>query len=162
MCIVIICFSVCGDINFKINLICLTKLNYYITKKSKIKDLENKESFQNEIKKISVLHPEEIWGQHFSWESALHSSIPAKFYWFSCVRCSFEQNTRKLLVYLRNLSENKNSFFLIQFWGHFFWVPITFECYHFQSGCNPGFFIYFEGLPLMQVKPTFLNMRIPL
>ena len=154
MCIVIICLSVCGDINFKINLICLTKLNYYITKKSKIKDLENKESFQIEIKRILVLHPEEIWGQRFNWESALHSTIPAKFYWFSCIRCSFEQNTRKLLAYLRNLSENKNSFLLNS--GDFFLgVPITFECYHFQSGCNPGFFIYFEGLPLMQVKPAF-------
>ena len=91
MCIVIICLSVCGDINFKINLICLTKLNYYITKKSKIKDLE----------------------------SALHSSIPAKFYWFSCIRCSFEQNTRKLLAYLRNLSDNKNSFLFNS--GDFFW-----------------------------------------
>ena len=119
MCIVIICLSVCGDINFKINLICLTKLNYYITKKSKIKDLENKESFQIEIKRILVLHPEEIWGQRFNWESALHSSIPAKFYWFSCIRCSFEQNTRKLLAYLRNLSENKNSFLFNS--GDFFW-----------------------------------------
>ena len=53
---------------------------------------------------------------------------------FSCIRCSsFEQNTRKLIVYLRNLQEN-NIFF---FSSSFFWVLITCECYHFQSGCDP-------------------------
>ena len=55
-----------------------------------------------------------FWGNVFSWGSGL-LSIPAKPYWFilfcfallfSCIRCSFEENTRKLIVYLRNLSDH--------------------------------------------------------
>ena len=38
---------------------------------------------------------------------------------FSCIRCAFVQNTRKLIVYLRNLSENV-FFFLLNLWGNFF------------------------------------------
>ena len=29
------------------------------------------------------------------------------------------------------------SFSLLNFWGHFFGAPIMFECYNFQSRCNP-------------------------
>ena len=72
--------------------------------------------------KTSVLHPEEIWGQRFHLD-VLFSSKAAKFYWFilfctflaSCFylcKCSFEQNTRNLIVCLRNLSEKNNFFFL--------------------------------------------------
>ena len=55
----------------------------------------------------------------FNWRCGPLSSIPAIFYWFilfftllatsfGCIRCSFEQNTKKLIVYLRNLSGNNN------------------------------------------------------
>ena len=29
------------------------------------------------------------------------------------------------------------SFSLLNFWGHFFGAPIMFECYNFQSRCDP-------------------------
>ena len=57
---------------------------------------------------------------------------------FSCIRCSFEQYTRKLSVYLRKLSDNNFLFFLFSFGRCFFWAPISFACYHFQSGYDPG------------------------
>ena len=100
--------------------------------------------------KTSVLHPEEIWGQRFHLD-VLFSSKAAKFYWFilfctflaSCFylcKCSFEQNTRNLIVYLRNLSEKNNFFFFVFFiFKDIFSVPM-FERYHFQSECNPRHF----------------------
>ena len=54
---------------------------------------------------------------------------------FSCIRCSFEQNTKKLMIYLRSLSDKNNFLFLFIF-GDIVWVPITFECYHFWSEYN--------------------------
>ena len=68
---------------------------------------------------LSVSHPEEIWGQHFQLRSGLLSRIPETFMdlhcfvhfhpiLFSCIRCRFEQNTRQLVDYLRNLSDNNN------------------------------------------------------
>ena len=101
---------------------------------------------------ISVSRLEEIWGR-FQLGSDLLSSVPAKFYWFilfctlikpllfSCISCSFEQNTMKLIVYLRKLSENSNFLFIFFIFGEIFLVPITFERYHFQSGCSPEYFI---------------------
>ena len=79
-----------------------------------------------------VAHPEEIWGQRFQLEVWSTFWIPAKFCWFilfctllaiffSCIRCSFEQNTRKFNVYLRNLSENSNFIFLFFIFGNIFW-----------------------------------------
>ena len=76
----------------------------------------------------SVFHPEEIWGQRFKLGSGLLSSILAKVLFFShfqsllfsCIRCSFEQNTRKLFVYLRNESENNIFPFLLFILGTFF------------------------------------------
>ena len=50
---------------------------------------------------------------------------------FSCIRCSFEQNTRNLIVYLRNLSENY-FLFLFFIFEVIFWAPKTIECYHFH------------------------------
>ena len=55
---------------------------------------------------------------------------------FSCIRCYYEQNTRKPIVYLRNLSDNNNFVFPFFIFGDIFWAPITFERYHFQSGYN--------------------------
>ena len=80
---------------------------------------------------LAVSHPEVICGQRFQLMSGPLSSIPAKFYWFilffkllvtsfSCIRCSFEQNTRKLVVYLRNLSDNNNFLFLFFIFWDFF------------------------------------------
>lgn len=37
---------------------------------------------------------------------------------FSCIRCSFEQNTRRLIVYLRDQKTTFSFFFLLHFWGH--------------------------------------------
>ena len=67
----------------------------------------------------------------FSWRSGLLSSIPAKVYWFilfytllatffSCIRCSYEQNERKLIVYFRNLSDNNDFLFLFFIFGDIF------------------------------------------
>ena len=42
---------------------------------------------------------------------------------FSGIKCSFEQNTRKLVVHLRNLSDHNNFFTLLHFWGHVFRCP---------------------------------------
>ena len=39
---------------------------------------------------------------------------------FSCIRCSFEQNTRKLTVQLINLPGNKNFLFLFSIFGDIF------------------------------------------
>ena len=39
---------------------------------------------------------------------------------FSCLRCSFEKNTRKLIAYLRNLSDSSNFLFLFCFFGNIF------------------------------------------
>ena len=55
---------------------------------------------------------------------------------FSCIRFSFEQNTRKLIVYLRYLPNNNNFLFLFLIFRDIFWGPITFERYRFQSGCD--------------------------
>ena len=54
MCIVIICYPVCGVINFEINLSFLITPFLYITKKAgqKRKYLKNERSFQHEIKII--------------------------------------------------------------------------------------------------------------
>ena len=104
-----------------------------------------KEDFQDEVfffsRKIKFLgcsnsllwqcHIQKKFGDNiFSRGSGLLSSITAKFYWFilfctllatfSCVRCSFEQNTRKLIVYLRNLSANNNFLFLFFISGDIF------------------------------------------
>ena len=48
------------------------------------------------------------------------------------MRCSFKQNTRKLFIDLRNLSENDYFLFLFSI-GDIFWTRITFERYDFQS-----------------------------
>ena len=82
---------------------------------------------------------------HFHIKVLQNSSIPANFidsYFphfeqlhFSCIRCSFEQNTKKLMIYLRSLSDMNNFLFLFIF-GDIVWVPITFECYHFWSEYN--------------------------
>ena len=53
---------------------------------------------------------------------------------FSCVRCSFEQNTRELIAYMRNLSENNNFLFLFFIFGAFSWVAVMLE--RFQSVCD--------------------------
>ena len=45
-------------------------------------------------------------------------------------------NTEKVFIYLRNLSDSI-FFFSYSFLATFFWVPITFERYHFQSGYDP-------------------------
>ena len=52
--IVIVCQPGCDVINFEINLMLLIELLFYMTKKSrkKIKNLENKNSFEYEIKTI--------------------------------------------------------------------------------------------------------------
>ena len=55
---------------------------------------------------------------------------------FSSIRCSVEQNIRKLIVYCKNLSENNNFMFLFFIFGDIFWASM-FERYHFQSGCDP-------------------------
>ena len=106
-----------------------------------------KEDFQDEVfffsRKIKFLgcsnsllwqcHIQKKFGDNiFSRGSGLLSSITAKFYLFilfftllatfSCVRCSFEQNTRKLIVYLRNLSDS-NIFFLFFIYGDIFGHP---------------------------------------
>ena len=93
--------------------------------------------------KRSVPHLGKFGDNVFSCGSGLLPSIPAKLYWFillcsllamllfSCMTCSFEQSTRKLIVYLRNLSENNNSLFRFCVLITFFWAPITFERYHF-------------------------------
>ena len=81
----------------------------------------------------------------FSRWSGLLSSISTKFIWFiilfcthlatffSGMRCSFKQNTRKLFIDLRNLSENNYFLFLFSIFGDIFWTRITFERYDFQS-----------------------------
>ena len=54
MCIAIVCFAGSNVISFKINLIFLIELFFYITKKSrqKFKYLENEKNFEGEIKSI--------------------------------------------------------------------------------------------------------------
>ena len=56
---------------------------------------------------------------------------------FSCIRCSFEQNTRRLIVYLRD-QKTTFSFFFYCIFGDILWAPITLERYHFHSGCDPA------------------------
>ena len=58
---------------------------------------------------------------------------------FSCTRCSLEQSTRKVIIYLKNYQTTTIFFFSSSFLGTFFWVPITFKRYHFQSGYDPAF-----------------------
>ena len=65
-----------------------------------------------------------------SWAFGLLSSIPAKFYsfifctllatFFLAIQRSFEQKTKRFIVYLRNLSENNDFLFLFIF-GNIFW-----------------------------------------
>ena len=66
---------------------------------------------------------------------------------FSCIRCSFEQNTRKLTVQLINLPGNKNFFFSSAFLETFFLKHITFKRYHFQSSVkhNSNFFLCYQS-----------------
>ena len=102
----------------------------------------------------TVLHPDEVF-EHFQlgvWSTFLNTSKPLlinivlhtfRHFCFNCLRCSFEQNTRKVIVCLRRFSDN--FFFFIQFRGiTFFWGggrggrgSITFEHYHFQSRFDP-------------------------
>lgn len=49
-------------------------------------------------------------------------------------------NTRKLIIYLRNLSDKNNLLFIFFNFGDIFSVPI--KCYHFQSRYNPRNFLY--------------------
>lgn len=74
-------------------------------------------------------HPKEIWGERFQlggWSSFLNTSKILLTYivshlkppLFSCIRCSFELNTRKLIVCFRNFSENNNFRFLFFIFGN--------------------------------------------
>ena len=94
----------------------------------------------------SVLHPDTILGELFQMgicspfvntsKVLLISTMLHTFNHclFSCLRCSFEQNTRELIAYLRNLSENNNFLFLFFIFGAFSWVAVMLE--RFQSGCD--------------------------
>ena len=72
-------------------------------------------------------------GKHFQlgvWSTFLNTSKMLLIYiiwhtfrqfFYCCIRCFFEQNIRKLFVYIRNLSENnKFSFSFVHLWGYFF------------------------------------------
>ena len=54
---------------------------------------------------------------------------------FQLQRCSFEQNTRKLIVYLENFSDN-NNFIFVFFIVEVIFLGAMFKCYHFQAGHN--------------------------
>ena len=91
MCIVIICYPICGVINFEINLSLLITPFLYITKKAgqKRKYLKNERSFQHEIK--IIFH-------HFK-----------GLYWSPCYQvafCSWPKKSRQKFKYL----DNKKSF----------------------------------------------------
>ena len=71
-------------------------------------------------------HPKEIWGQLGVWSTFLNTNkilltfidkffvfYHFRHFLFSCIRCSFGQNTRNFIVYLRNLSDINN--FLVLF-----------------------------------------------
>ena len=74
---------------------------------------------------IAVLHPKEIWGQCFQigiWSAFLNTSklllmyvVLQTFIHFYLAACSFEQNKREVIVYLRNLSDSILLFFLFIF-----------------------------------------------
>ena len=68
----------------------------------------------------------------------------------------FKQNTRKLIIYLRKLSVN-NNFLFSSFLGTFFWAPVTFERYHFQSEYNPGILYLYQVL----VRWIFYRLYFP-
>ena len=72
---------------------------------------------------IPVSHPEETWGQRFqlgvfsTFLNTLQNFIDLYCFslflplLFSCIRFSFERKTKKLIVYLRNLSDNDKFIF---------------------------------------------------
>ena len=85
---------------------------------------------------------------------------------FSCVRCCFEYNTRTLSVYLRNLSDNSNFLFHFFIFEYIFLAFITFERYHFQSGCDPvrvfSFWLAFLQILLIWISSdSFESIVIP-
>ena len=54
------------------------------------------------------------------------------------MKCSFQQNTRKFVVSVKNLSDKNTFLFLFFIFRDTFLVPM-FQCYHFQSEHHPGF-----------------------
>ena len=87
MCIAIVCYPGCDVIKFKINLVFLIKPFLYITKKSrqKFKYLENKKSFQQEIK--SIFHH---FKKAFSSQKIV-SNLAMRLQIYNLVRFSFPQ-----------------------------------------------------------------------
>ena len=49
----------------------------------------------------------------------------------------FSTEPKETYYLLEKFIRKQFSFSLLNFWGHFFGVPITFECYNFQSRCDP-------------------------
>ena len=84
---------------------------------------------------VTVSHPEKYGGNISSWNLVYFPQYQQKFidiyclahFWlllFSCIRCFFELDTRKVILYLRNSSDNNSFFFsFIHFWGHLFGCP---------------------------------------
>ena len=94
-----------------------------------------KQQFKHSSRPYSVSHQEEIWGHSFSAVGLVfflqcQPNVIDLYCFAHCLRCSFEQNTRKLIVYL---SDTNNFLFLLFIFGTFFWALIMFENCHFQS-----------------------------
>ena len=71
------------------------------------------------------------------------------------MRCSFKQNTRKLFIDLRNLSENNYFLFLFSTFGDIFWTRITSERYDFQSATV---ILFIHGITKQFIK-TFIALK---
>ena len=112
----------------------LENQNFHVVKQAK---LGKWEKFNPDAKfnPHSVTFSKDFWDV-FSWSLVYfpqYHQIFIDLYCFShfqplllgCMRCSFEQNIRKLIVYLRNLSGN--IFFLFFIFRGFFWAPIRFN-----------------------------------
>ena len=92
-------------------------------------------------------------------------------FFFGCIRCYFEQNTRKLIVYLRNLLDNNNSHFISFISGNIFlsahnlW-PLPFSVWILPWRCVKFIFILWESIsrpfsPLKNVSNRHLNFKDP-
>lgn len=97
----------------------------------------------------AVSHPEDIWGQHFQvgvWSTFLNTLMRFQPHCFNCIRCCFEQNVRKLIVYLRNLSDSTNFIFLFFILGTHNVLTLAFSV-QIRPCSSSGDFLVNSSLP---------------
>ena len=111
---------------------------------NKIKEEEMREIME-ECGQLQCLIQKKLGGNIFSWGSSQLSQYQHNFIdwycfahfqpFFSCL--DVLNRTQGSSVFTSEVYQPATIFFFSSFLGIFFWAPITFEHYYFQSGCDP-------------------------